>query len=224
MIPRGREAILLAIALPVLAYVTFQVAYGLLVAPLVREISALEAQIRDVRARSTWIQGVREKGAVMESQNELAVPLDREIGTYLLGESDGIRVSEARDKALQNLDARYVPQDGARMTEFNVETIEDLDLELSKLKKSFQDNSPKGANLGPWTARSTVPMRRVDETFVLECSFDALLGFIARIESSTPFLEVTRLQARGLQVHGSGPGRVQATLTLSTLSIPADED
>lgn len=221
---RDFERAAYAIVVPVVALCTFQFAHGLLVAPLTRELAALEAQIKESRTKSTWVQGVREKAAVIERQLELAAPLDREIGGFLVGEADRIRIGEARDKALQNLDAKYIPQDGARMSEFNVETAEDLDLELSKLKKTFQDHCPKGANLGNWTAQSTVALRRVDETFTLECSFDALIKFITRIEASTPMLEVTRLQARGLQTQGATADQVQATVTVSALSFPVDEE
>lgn len=220
----GPDRLALAIVVPLVTAVTFQIAHGFLVAPLTRELATLEAQIRECRAKSSWIQSVREKGAGIESQLDMAAPIERDIANFLVGETDRVRIGEARDKALQNLDAKYIPEGAPRTTALHVDTSEDLDLELNTLKKKFIEYFPKGANLGTWMSKSTVSLRRVDETFGLECSLDVLLKFIARIEASSPMLEVTRLQVGRLQVAGGGADRVQATLTVSTVSYSVDED
>jgi hypothetical protein len=220
----GRDYVRYGVALPVVAWITFHFAYGILVTPLASEWKALDSQLKETRTKSAWAQGWNEKCTSVEKQLEIQAPLEHEIAGYLVREADTIRIGEARDRALRDLEAVFIPQDAARPGAFNFETAEDLDRELSMLKKGFQETFYKGSSLANWTARSMISIQRIDETFGLECPHDSVLKFIARIESSAPFLEVTKLRAQGLQVQGGKQDKVHATVTISALAFPQEED
>lgn len=194
-----------------------------LVAGKTEQLEEIRQGVREARDEIAWFRELAAKVEATEKRATELEALEKETGPHLLaGEADRLKMTIARDETLNSLpEVTLIPSGGLPAPERLVfHPIEDLSGELEALKQRFQKSHPQ-ERFQEWGGPRPIEVLRYLESYRIEATYEAALEYLAKIETSPTYMEVTDLEAEGLEGTG-GEKLVRMDLTLSGLSLPEE--
>lgn len=191
-------------------------AYGVLIAPRVTELTALESELADLRENKTWGKGLRARLSASEAAYPKRLATLREVdGHFLHDENDRLRILDSWDRIVkQSTTLRAQPDPGSARTQtFEFRSSESLAEEANDLRRKFGKLYPHD-ELPPWKAPpDSITVARIDERLRLTGPFPEIFQFLQKIQSDALYYEITHFSAR--QEGASVDEPLQATVAIS---------
>jgi hypothetical protein len=206
------------------AWLSYAFGHGTLVAPLAAERDRLKKDLDQVKGHKNEVGELNSRVLAVERRLEESGARLKQVFSHLLKDAnDLLRMAESRDQVLKDLrNLQFVPS-GPRAVPrpFSVDMVEDLNRQLVERRNAFLKIHPKLA-LDRWTVPSEISVVRIEDSFRLDGSYDDDVAFLSRIQACPLFLEVSALKVEGFNVDGEK--RLSATLSVSTLTFPGEEE
>lgn len=219
-----REAAGVALVLALVAGLTWELGWHSHLLPLLARRERIREQSARVRAQKRWARALEAQLKLAEGRVGELGALAREMVPHLVrDQSDALRLVQARDAALRGLaDVVLSPEatGGAPAREV-FPVLLDPTPALDRLRDAFQKDHPK-VLFESWNTPREIEVLRYEERFSLECSYESLFVFLARIEAEPLLVEVTGLKLSGFRSEKGGEPRVNAMVTLSSPGWPAE--